>query len=64
MRRLSAREGDVAQAVARGRTNREIADMHGISVQTVKNHLTSAFLKVGVSNRLQLALFVVEERKS
>lgn len=63
-RRLSAlttREIQIARAVAEGRGNREIATQLGITEQTVKNHLTSIYEKVGVRSRLQLALAVIQE---
>ena len=53
---LTTREMQIARAVAEGRGNREIATQLGITEQTVKNHLTSIFEKVGVASRLQLAL--------
>jgi DNA-binding NarL/FixJ family response regulator len=39
--------------------NKEIAERFAISEKTVKHHLTNIFNKVGVSNRLELALFAV-----
>jgi DNA-binding NarL/FixJ family response regulator len=54
--RLSAREADVALAVHEGRSNKEIASLLGISERTVKAHLGAAFEKLGVRDRLQLAL--------
>ena len=63
-RRLSAlttRESQIARAVADGRGNREIATQLGITEQTVKNHLTSIYEKVGVRSRLQLALVILQE---
>jgi two-component system nitrate/nitrite response regulator NarL len=59
---LTTREMQIAQAVAEGRGNREIARQLGITEQTVKNHLTSIFEKVGVASRLQLALAILRER--
>ena len=56
---LTPREREVVTEVIAGRSNREIAAHCGISVQTVKNHLTSAFLKLGVANRLQLVLRLI-----
>jgi Bacterial regulatory proteins, luxR family len=41
-----------------GHTNREIATRIGTSEQVVKNHLRSAFDKLGVWSRLELALYV------
>ena len=59
---LTTRESQIARAVAEGRGNREIATQLGITEQTVKNHLTSIYEKVGVSSRLQLALVILQER--
>ena len=53
---LSARELEVAQAVAAGKSNREVAAQLFISERTVKAHLGSVFEKLGVRDRLQLAL--------
>lgn len=58
--RLSPRELEVARAVAEGRSNREIADLFGITERTVKAHLGAAFDKTGARDRLQLALYVAE----
>ena len=59
---LTTRETQIAKAVAEGRGNRDIAALLGITEQTVKNHLTSIYEKVGVQSRLQLALFFIRER--
>jgi two-component system, NarL family, nitrate/nitrite response regulator NarL len=58
---LTAREVEMVSAIADGLTNKEIAQKFGISEQTVKHHLTSVFEKVGVSNRLELALFAMHQ---
>jgi len=58
-RALTSREMQIARAVAEGRGNREIAAQLGITEQTVKNHLTSIFEKMGVASRLQLALLMI-----
>lgn len=57
--RLTGREVEITGAIADGYTNKEIARKCGISEQTVKHHLTSIFEKVGVTNRLELALFAM-----
>lgn len=57
---LTPREQQIASAIADGRSNRDIAARLGITEQTVKNHLTSIFEKVGVDNRLQLGLALVK----
>jgi DNA-binding NarL/FixJ family response regulator len=54
--RLTEREGDVVLAVARGRSNAEIAAELYLSVATVKTHLSHAMAKLGLTNRTQLAL--------
>jgi two-component system nitrate/nitrite response regulator NarL len=58
--RLTVRELDVVVSVVAGLTNREIAQEHSISEQTVKHHIKNVFDKVGVSNRLELALFAID----
>jgi DNA-binding NarL/FixJ family response regulator len=54
--RLSAREREIAQRVARGESNKEIARGLDITERTVKAHLSAIFEKLGVRDRLQLAL--------
>ncbi|RYF45139.1 MAG: response regulator transcription factor [Comamonadaceae bacterium] len=54
--RLSSRELEVASAVAKGLSNKEIADRLFISERTVKAHLGAAFEKLGVRDRVQLVL--------
>jgi two-component system, NarL family, nitrate/nitrite response regulator NarL len=56
---LTAREFDVVGTIVSGFTNREIAEKFSISEQTVKHHLRNIFDKLGVSNRLELALFAI-----
>ena len=53
---LSVREAEVAQAVAAGKSNREVAEQLFISERTVKAHLGAVFDKLGVRDRLQLVL--------
>jgi DNA-binding NarL/FixJ family response regulator len=55
---LSAREVQVVHIVAAGKSNKEVADQLFISERTVKAHLGVAFDKLGVRDRLQLALLV------
>ncbi len=60
--RLTRREREIVSSIVDGYTNREIAKRFSISEQTVKHHLTSIFEKVGVTNRLELALFAMHQR--
>lgn len=53
---LSKREQQVAELVATGVSNREVAEQLHITVRTVKEHLTSIFAKLGIQDRLQLIL--------
>jgi DNA-binding NarL/FixJ family response regulator len=59
---LSDREKQVVQLVAQGYHNREIGQRLFISEQTVKNHLHNIFDKLGVSDRLELALYAIHHR--
>jgi two-component system, NarL family, nitrate/nitrite response regulator NarL len=59
---LTPRELDIVANIVAGHSNREIARQLSISEDTVKNHLTNVFDKVGVSSRLELALFAVNNR--
>jgi DNA-binding NarL/FixJ family response regulator len=52
---LSAREREIAELVATGRTNREIAGDLFLSEKTVENHLSRVFSKLGISSRAALA---------
>ena len=53
--RLSPRELEIAEGVALGRTNREIALQLFLSEKTVEGHLASVFGKLGVSSRAEVA---------
>jgi len=59
---LSDREKEIVQLVAQGFRNREIGEKLFISEQTVKNHLHNIFDKLGVSDRLELALYSIHHR--
>jgi two-component system nitrate/nitrite response regulator NarL len=58
---LTRREVDIITKIANGRSNKEVGEAFAISERTVKHHLTNIFGKVGVSSRLQLALFAVNQ---
>jgi two-component system nitrate/nitrite response regulator NarL len=57
--RLSERERQIVEGVARGLKNRDIATEYGISENTVKRHLQSIFSKTGVRDRLELAVIAL-----
>jgi DNA-binding NarL/FixJ family response regulator len=56
---LSLREREIVALVAQGFKNKEMAEKMFISEQTVKNHLHNIFDKLGVSDRLELALYAI-----
>jgi len=58
---LTPRERDVARGVVAGRTNREIADELSLTVQAVKNHLSSVYAKCHVRNRVELVILAGRE---
>jgi len=60
--RLTPRELQVISAVVEGAANKDIGKTLDLSEQTVKNHLSNIFDKLGVSNRLELALYAVHHR--
>ena len=57
---LTGREEEVLLTVASGRTNAEIADELYISLSTVKTHLASLMSKLGVRNRVEIAIWAYE----
>jgi DNA-binding NarL/FixJ family response regulator len=59
---LTDREIEVVQLIAQGAHNKGIGAKLFISEQTVKNHLHNIFDKLGVSDRLELALYAIHHR--
>ncbi|MDT0327085.1 response regulator transcription factor [Nocardiopsis lambiniae] len=59
---LNARESEVAVAVGQGRSNADIAASLFLSVPTVKTHVSSILTKLGLNNRVQVALLVHDAR--
>lgn len=55
---LTPRELEVVGCASRGSTNKRIAKELGLSVHTVKNYLSRAFEKLGVSSRIQLLFYL------
>lgn len=59
---LNSREQQILDYIVEGCTNREIARLMETSEQVVKNHLGKIFDKLGVFNRLELALYALDNR--
>ncbi|HET9530662.1 MAG TPA: response regulator transcription factor [Blastocatellia bacterium] len=57
---LTETERRVAEAVARGLSNKEIATEFSISVRTVENHISHILAKKGFNNRVEIARYVLE----
>ena len=56
---LTKREKQILISIATGKSNKDIADDFNISERTVKNHITSLFKKIDVSDRTQAAVFAI-----
>ena len=61
---LTVREEDVAATVARGLSNSEIAAELHITLSTVKTHLASLMAKLGVRNRVEIAIWALGRRNN
>jgi two-component system nitrate/nitrite response regulator NarL len=59
---LTRREKAIISCLVQGQRNREIGKQLNITEQTVKNHLRSIYDKVGVSDRLELALYAIHQK--
>lgn len=55
---LSVRERDIVRLIVEGASNKEVAAKLAISERTVKGHLSNVFQKLGVSDRMKLALLL------
>jgi DNA-binding NarL/FixJ family response regulator len=62
VQRLTARELQIVALVCEGKKNKEIADALGTKEQVIKNYLRGIYVKTGVSDRLELALFTVHHQ--
>lgn len=56
---LSEREIEVLENIAGGSANKEIADVLGISTQTVKNHISSILRKLSLNDRTQAVIYAL-----
>ena len=59
---LTSRELEVVVEVSEGATNRDVARKLHMSEQTVKNHLSTIYDKLGLSTRLELALYAIHHK--
>ena len=60
--RLSAKELRIVALIVQGYKNKEIASQLGTTEQVIKNYLRNVYDKIGVSDRLELALFTIHHR--
>jgi len=59
---LTPREMQIVALIVAGYTNKDLAKELRISQNTTKHHLTNIFNKLGVSNRLELVLYAIDNR--
>lgn len=64
LNKLTQREYDIAMCVGNGQSNKQIAQSCAITERTVKAHLTEIFIKLGISDRLNLALVLSADEKA
>ena len=60
---MTPRERQIVELLSAGASNKEIAKRLSVTERTVKAHLTAIFRKLGMSGRLQLALFALEQNR-
>jgi DNA-binding NarL/FixJ family response regulator len=60
--RLTPKEMQIVALIVQGRKNKDIANQLGTKEQVIKNYLRSIYDKIGVSDRLELALFTLHHR--
>jgi DNA-binding NarL/FixJ family response regulator len=60
---LSKREEEVVRLVAEGMSNKEVSAQLGLSEHTIKNYLFRVFDKLGVSTRVELVLYCLQQRQ-
>ena len=59
LRTLTPREAEIAALIAKGRTNADIAAALGVSVFTIKNHVSNVLMKLNVQSRTEAAAFLL-----
>ena len=60
MEKLTARESDMLEGICRGATDEEIAAELGVSLSTVRNHVTRLYRKIGVNRRSAVVVWARE----
>jgi DNA-binding NarL/FixJ family response regulator len=60
--RLTPKELKIVSLIVQGYKNKEIASQLGTTEQVIKNYLRNVYDKIGVSDRLELALFTIHHR--
>ena len=58
---LTTREKEILHLIAKGKTDKELADKLFISIRTAKKHRNNMITKIGVNNTVELVAFAVEE---
>lgn len=64
MNHFTRRERQVLELLSAGAVNKDIGEVLGIGVETVKEHVYNIMRKTGIHNRVQLAVWFVENRNS
>jgi len=59
---LTEREGKILLHLAEGKSNKEIADLMYVSIETIKSHLQAIYKKLGVKNRTEAAIYFLREK--
>ena len=60
--KLTARQMDILESVTRGLTNADIAKMLGLREQSVKEHISAIFAKIGAANRSEAVAITLRKQ--
>ena len=61
---LSKREKEIAQLAASGLSNCEVGQRLSLSESSVENYLVRVYEKIGISTRIELMLYIVEQEQN